>query len=140
MRLLAKGINASVPDLRRLRLQQVIDEYEKTILDELDLQREAGNASQLRRNFENSNLLYIPKMHWHLSNASVLVQERVYGIPVNDIDGIEQAGISRQELAKRGVEIFLHTSVSRQFFFTLTCIQAIFLSTQHYPMTPSTWR
>ncbi|MCO4836875.1 MAG: ubiquinone biosynthesis regulatory protein kinase UbiB [Oceanospirillaceae bacterium] len=116
MRLLAKGINASVPDLRRLRLQQVIDEYEKTILDELDLQREAGNASQLRRNFENSNLLYIPKMHWHLSNASVLVQERVYGIPVNDIDGIEQAGISRQELAKRGVEIFF-TQVFRDSFF-----------------------
>lgn len=116
MRLLAKWINAAVPDLRRLRLQGVIDEYEKTILDELDLQREAGNASQLRRNFENSNLLYIPKIHWHLSNAIVLVQERIYGIRVNDIDGIEKAGISRQELAKRGVEIFF-TQVFRDSFF-----------------------
>ena len=116
MRLLAKWINAAVPDLRRLRLQGVIDEYEKTILDELDLQREAGNASQLRRNFENSNLLYIPKIHWHLSNATVLVQERIYGIRVNDIDGIEKAGISRQELAKRGVEIFF-TQVFRDSFF-----------------------
>lgn len=116
MRLVAKVINAAVPDLRRLRLHDVIDEYEKTILDELDLQREAGNASQLRRNFENSNLLYIPKMYWHLSNPSVLVQERIYGVPVSDIVAIEKAGISRQELAKRGVEIFF-TQVFRDSFF-----------------------
>jgi len=116
MRLVAKVIYAAVPDLRRLRLHDVIDEYEKTILDELDLQREAGNASQLRRNFENSNLLYIPKMYWHLSNPSVLVQERIYGVPVSDIVAIEKAGISRQELAKRGVEIFF-TQVFRDSFF-----------------------
>jgi len=116
MRLVAKVIIAAVPDLRRLRLHDVIDEYEKTILDELDLQREAGNASQLRRNFENSNLLYIPKMYWHLSNPSVLVQERIYGVPVSDIVAIEKAGISRQELAKRGVEIFF-TQVFRDSFF-----------------------
>jgi ubiquinone biosynthesis protein len=116
MRLVAKVINAAVPDLRRLRLHDVIDEYEKTILDELDLQREAGNASQFRRNFENSNLLYIPKMYWHLSNPSVLVQERIYGVPVSDIVAIEKAGISRQELAKRGVEIFF-TQVFRDSFF-----------------------
>ena len=116
MRLVAKVINVAVPDLRRLRLHDVIDEYEKTILDELDLQREAGNASQLRRNFENSNLLYIPKMYWHLSNPSVLVQERIYGVPVSDIAAIEKAGISRQELAKRGVEIFF-TQVFRDSFF-----------------------
>ena len=116
MRLLAKWINATVPDLRRLRLQGVIDEYEKTILDELDLQREAGNASQLRRNFDNSNLLYIPKIYWDLSNPSVLVQERIFGLHVNDIEAIENAGISRQELAKRGVEIFF-TQVFRDSFF-----------------------
>ena len=116
MRLVAKVVNAAVPDLRRLRLQGVIDEYEKTILDELDLQREAGNASQLRRNFENSNLLYIPQIYWHLSNSSVLVQERIYGLRVNDIEAIEKAGISRQELAKRGVEIFF-TQVFRDSFF-----------------------
>ena len=115
MRLLAKWINATVPDLRRLRLQGVIDEYEKTILDELDLQREAGNASQLRRNFDNSNLLYIPKIYWDLSNPSVLVQERIFGLHVNDIEAIENAGISRQELAKRGVEIFF-TQVFRDSF------------------------
>jgi len=116
MRLVAKMINKTVPDLRRLRLQGVIDEYEKTIYDELDLQREAGNASQLKRNFDNSNLLYIPKIHWELSNRDVLVQERIHGLPVNDIAAIEAAGISRQELAKRGVEIFF-TQVFRDSFF-----------------------
>jgi ubiquinone biosynthesis protein len=116
MRLVAKLINAGVPNLRRLRLQDVIDEYEKTIFDELDLQREAGNASQLKRNFDNSNLLYIPKIHWHLSNRKVLVQERIHGVPVNDIEAIDKAGINREELAKRGVEIFF-TQVFRDSFF-----------------------
>jgi len=116
MRLVAKLINAGVPNLRRLRLQGVIDEYEKTIFDELDLQREAGNASQLKRNFDNSNLLYIPKIHWHLSNRKVLVQERIHGLRVNDIEAIDEAGINREELAKRGVEIFF-TQVFRDSFF-----------------------
>lgn len=116
MRWVAKVINVAVPDLRRLCLHGVIDEYEKTIFDELDLQREAGNASQLRRNFDHSNLLYIPKIHWELSNKQVLVQERIHGLPVNDIDAIENAGIDRQELAKRGVEIFF-TQVFRDSFF-----------------------
>jgi ubiquinone biosynthesis protein len=116
MRLVAKLVNAGVPDLRRLRLQDVIDEYEKTIFDELDLQREAGNASQLRRNFDNSNILYIPKIYWQLSNRNVLVQERIHGLRVNDIEAIEKAGIDREELAKRGVEIFF-TQVFRDSFF-----------------------
>ncbi|MBT3437548.1 MAG: ubiquinone biosynthesis regulatory protein kinase UbiB [Oceanospirillaceae bacterium] len=116
MRLVARLVHAGVPNLRRLRLQSVIDEYEKTIFDELDLQREAGNASQLKRNFDNSHLLYIPKIHWHLSNRKVLVQERIHGLPVNDIEAIDKEGINREELAKRGVEIFF-TQVFRDSFF-----------------------
>ena len=116
MRAVAGVINTWVPDLRRLRASDVIDEFEKTLYDELDLQREAANASQLRRNFEDSELLYIPKIYWDYTNRKVLVQERIFGVPVNDIEAIESAGIDRKELARVGVEIFF-TQVFRDSFF-----------------------
>ncbi len=116
MRAVARVINTWSPDLRRLRANDVIDEFEKTLYDELDLQREAANASQLRRNFEDSELLYIPKIYWDYTNRKVLVQERIFALPVNDIEAIEAAGINRKELARVGVEIFF-TQVFRDSFF-----------------------
>jgi len=73
-------------DGKRLHPVEIINDYEKTIFDELDLQREAANASQLRRNFENSNLIYMPEIFWDFTNTEVMVMERVYGIPVADIE------------------------------------------------------
>ena len=116
MRAMASLLNTWVPDLRRLRAQAVIDEFEKTIYDELDLQREAANASQLGRNFEDSDLLYIPKIYWQFTNPKVLVQERIFGVQVNDLEAIDAAGINRKELARVGVEIFF-TQVFRDSFF-----------------------
>ena len=66
-----------MPDAKRLRLIEVVEDYKHTIFDELDLQREAGNASQLRRNFENSALLYVPEVYWDYSHKSVMVMERI---------------------------------------------------------------
>ena len=71
-----------LPDGKRLRPREVVAEYRKTILDELDLQREAANAIQLRRNFENSDALYIPYVYSDHSRTNVMVMERIYGIPV----------------------------------------------------------
>ncbi|MDP6969361.1 MAG: ubiquinone biosynthesis regulatory protein kinase UbiB [Gammaproteobacteria bacterium] len=116
MRALARLLNTWVPDFRRLRANDVINEFEKTLYDELDLQREAANASQLERNFTGSELLYIPQTYWQYTNRKVLVQERIFGLPVNDIAAIEAAGIDRKELARVGVEIFF-TQVFRDSFF-----------------------
>ncbi len=104
------------PDARRLRPREVVDEYEKTILDELDLYREAANCSQLRRNFEHSNLLYVPAVHWKYVRRNVLVMERIHGIPVAEISRLKAAGIDLKMLAERGVEIFF-TQVFRHNFF-----------------------
>lgn len=116
MRALAGLLHTWVPDLRRLRAHAVIDEFEKTLYDELDLQREAANASQLKRNFADSELLYIPQIYWQYTNPKVLVQERIFGLQVNDIEAIDAAGIDRKELARVGVEIFF-TQVFRDSFF-----------------------
>jgi ubiquinone biosynthesis protein len=101
---------------RRLRPVEVVQEYEKTIFDELDLMREAANASQLRRNFLNSEILYVPEVYWDLTRQNVLVMERISGTPVGDINALKQQGISMKLLGERGVEIFF-TQVFKFNFF-----------------------
>jgi len=101
---------------RRLRARQIIAEYETTILDELDLMREAASASQLRRNFQDSDLLQVPEVYWEFTRPNVMVMERVSGIPISDIDALKAHGINLQILAEHGVEIFF-TQVMRHNFF-----------------------
>ena len=105
-----------VPDARRLRPQEVVAEYRKTIIDELDLQREAANAMQLRRNFLDSDSLYIPFVYADHSRPNVMVMERIYGIPVSDIAALNAQNTNLELLAQRGVEVFF-TQVFRDSFF-----------------------
>jgi ubiquinone biosynthesis protein len=102
--------------LRRLRPVEVIEEYEKTILDELDLLREAANASQLRRNFEGSNDLYVPEVYWDYVRKNVLVMERIYGTPIRNVDSLKEQNTDMERLAALGVEIFFTQVFSHNFF------------------------
>ena len=101
---------------RRLRPLEVVAEFEKTLFDELDLLREAANASQLRRNFSDSQLLHVPEVYWSFCRRNVMTLERIYGIPVNDLATLRQAGVDLKTLSERGVEIFF-TQVFRHNFF-----------------------
>ncbi|MGR9052098.1 MAG: ubiquinone biosynthesis regulatory protein kinase UbiB [Gammaproteobacteria bacterium] len=103
-------------DAKRLRPMEVVAEFEKTTLDELDLVREAANASKLRRNFEGSEMIYVPEVHWPLTRQKVMVMERIQGIPVGDIERLKAGGADIKLLAERGVEIFF-TQVFRDNFF-----------------------
>ena len=101
---------------KRLHPVDVVADYDSTIHDELDLQREAANASQLRRNFENSPLIYIPFIDWDYTRKSVMVMERIHGIPIADVPALKAAGVNLKVLAEKGVEIFF-TQVFRDSFF-----------------------
>src|SRR5262249_10681205 len=101
---------------RRLRPLEIVAEYEKTILDELDLMREAANASQLKRNFLGSNLLYVPEVYWDYCRLNVMVMERIHGVPISDLDKLRAAGTDIALLAENGVRIFF-TQVFRHNFF-----------------------
>ncbi len=103
-------------DAKRLHAKEIVSEFEKTLLDELDLVREAGNATKLRRNFENSEAIYIPEIYWEFTRRKVLVMERIHGIPVGNIDELREQGADFKLLAERGVEIFF-TQVFRDNFF-----------------------
>ncbi|MCB1614820.1 MAG: ubiquinone biosynthesis regulatory protein kinase UbiB, partial [Pseudomonadales bacterium] len=99
MLFLAKLAEKLFIDGRRLRAVDVVKDYRLTILDELDLQREAANASQLRRNFIETDKLYVPEVFWDYCKPSVMVMERIYGIPVTDVDALREAGINFRVLA-----------------------------------------
>ena len=103
-------------DGRRLRPREVVAEFEKSLVDELDLTREAANCSQLRRNFRNSRLLLVPAVYWDWCNEQVMVMERMSGIPVSHVDRLVAAGIDLKRLARNGVELFF-TQVFRDGFF-----------------------
>jgi ubiquinone biosynthesis protein len=113
---LAKIAESFSSDARRLRATEVVAEFEKTILDELDLVREAANASAIRAKFKDSEMLYIPEVHWPMTHRKVMVMERIYGIPVGDIDALRAGNADFKKLAERGVEIFF-TQVFRDNFF-----------------------
>ncbi|RUR08133.1 ubiquinone biosynthesis regulatory protein kinase UbiB [Legionella sp. km772] len=113
---LARLMNRYWPESRRLKPVEIVKEFEHTLLDEFDLQREAANATQLRRNFNKSPLLYVPEIYWDYIRPDVLVMERIHGIPVSDLHQLREHQVDIKKLAERGVEIFF-TQVFRDCFF-----------------------
>ncbi|MEX1993057.1 MAG: ubiquinone biosynthesis regulatory protein kinase UbiB [Steroidobacteraceae bacterium] len=104
------------PDSRRFRPRDVVSEYEKTILNELDLMREAGNASQLKRNFAGSPMLHVPEVHWDLCRRDVMVMERIHGVPISEVARLRELGADIPKLAENGVTIFFTQVFSHNFF------------------------
>ena len=104
------------PDARRLRLSDVVNEYHRTVIDELDLMREAANAAQLKRNWAGSPLLYVPEIYWDWCRIDVMVMERIHGVMVSDMQRLLAAGTNIARLAENGVKIFF-TQVFRHNFF-----------------------
>ena len=131
MMTLAKVLQKWLPDGKRLRPVEVVKEYEKTIVDELDLTREAANGMQLGRNFEGSEALYVPTIYSDYCRANVLVMERIYGIPISNIEALIEQNTNLRILAERGVEVFF-TQVFRDSFFHADMHPGnIFVSREH---------
>ena len=101
---------------RRLKPREVVAEFERHLEEELDLVREAANASELRRNFKDSKLLVVPEVHWELCSQRVMVMERMHGVPISQVQALREKGIDIPALARAGVEIFF-TQVFRDGFF-----------------------
>ncbi len=132
---IAKLADRYWPEGKRLKPKEIVKEFEQTLFDELDLMREAANAAQLRRNFSNSSLLYIPEIYWDYSRENIMVMERIHGIPVSDLPSLRDHGVDIKKLAERGVEIFF-TQVFRDCFFHADMHPGnIFVSPKH-PQDP----
>lgn len=113
---MARLVEKYSSDGRRLKPVEVVEDYSNTIHTELNLAIEASNATQLRRNFEGSDLIYVPEVYWDFTRTNVMVSERIYGIPVADLAALRAQNTNMKVLAERGVEIFF-TQVFRDSFF-----------------------
>lgn len=113
---LARLATAWWPLTRRLRLVEVVREYERTLGFETDLMREGANAARLKRSFADSEIIHVPAVYWDYCRPGALVMERIYGVPIRDVQALADAGVDIPELAARGVEIFF-TQVFRDSFF-----------------------
>ena len=113
---LARLVQRWHPQADKIRPRDLFDEVAKTLHNELNLQNEGANASLLRRNFENSEDLYVPQIFWSHTGEKVLTMERVHGIPADDVVALDKAGIDRRRLAEKGVRLF-YEQVFRDNFF-----------------------
>ncbi len=103
-------------DGKRLRPRDVVAEFDMILHDELDLMREAANASQLRRNFAGSRLLVVPEMYFDYCSENVLVMERMHGIPISQVERLKEAGIDIKKLSRDGVTLFFTQVFDHAFF------------------------
>ena len=116
LRSVSKLISFFFEDSERLNINKVVEDYESTIMKELDLKLEAANTNLTRENFRDSDILYIPKVYWDFTTSKVLVLEEIYGIPCTEIDELEKAGVDKKALAENGVQIFLDQVFRDNFF------------------------
>ncbi len=116
MHILASLVESFSEDGRRLRPVEVVADYRNTIIDELDLNREAANASQLKRNFSDSPLLYVPEVHWKYTRSNVMAMERIDGIQVTNLEALHAQNTNLEILARRGVETFFTQVFEHNFF------------------------
>ncbi len=116
MKMMAGWVESLSADGKRLKPREVVAEFEKYLHDELDLVREAANSAQLRRNMAGLNLVLIPEMYWDYCHTDVIVMQRMYGVPISQIDKLRAAGVDIKQLARDGVNLFF-TQVFRDGFF-----------------------
>ena len=116
MMTIARFVDTNFVDAKRLKLVQVVSDYRMTILDELDLQREAANTATIRRNFQDSETCYVPEIYWDYTRRNVKVEERIYGVPISRVDVFREKQVNMKVLAERGVEIFFTQVFDHSFF------------------------
>ena len=122
-------------EAKRVKPIQIVREFEKTLLNELDLVREAANASELRRHFEGSSDLYVPHVYWDYCKPKVMVMERIEGIPVSDIEQLKANNIDLEVLSRKGVEVFFTQVYQNNYFHADMHPGNIFVSAQN-PQNP----
>lgn len=114
LRTLASWVSARMESARAIHVIEIVEEYRQIMLNELDLTLESANATRMRNNFTNSQLIYVPEVY--MASKSVMVSERIFGIPISQTDALDKLGYDRATLAKNGLTIFF-TQVFRDNFF-----------------------
>ena len=94
----------------------LVREFERNIMRELDMLIEAGSIEKFTRNFEEVQEIYIPKVYWDYTTRSMLVMEHIDGIKMDRVDEIRAAGIDPREVAMIGLRSFSRQLMLYGFF------------------------
>ncbi|HEV3407532.1 MAG TPA: AarF/ABC1/UbiB kinase family protein [Gaiellaceae bacterium] len=94
----------------------LVDEFARTIRQELDYRQEARNAEQFHRNFAGHPHVRIPRVYWSYSRARVLTLERLDGVHVRDLDLSEYSLDERRRLAHLTAEVWMAMIFRHGFF------------------------
>jgi ubiquinone biosynthesis protein len=129
--LIAGVANRYWSDAGRIKPLEIVHEFEKTIINELDLVREASNANELRRHFMDSDDLYVPEVYWDYCKSRVMVIERIQGIPVSNIAQLKAHNINLEVLSRKGVEVFFTQVYRNNYFHADMHPGNIFVSTEN---------
>lgn len=113
---IAQLMDKYIPESRFFNPTGIVDEFSRTVRKELDFSEEAKNCLRFRKNFENNPHIYIPKIHSLFSTEKILTMERIEGVRIDDISGIEGMGLDRKELAKNGVDAYFKMVLEDGFF------------------------
>ena len=89
-------------EIRRYRPVELIREFRRSLLRELDFTIEARNADRIRKNMRSLKWLTVPRVYWELSSSTVQVQQHIEGIPAKALEKLDAAGLDRAQIARRG--------------------------------------
>lgn len=104
LQLSAELAEETIPEIRAFRPTEVVREFKRMILQELDFQREARTIQRYRENFKHSDFLVVPKVYAAYSTARVLTLERIHGFRVTETEQFEKYHIDRKLLLKKGLD------------------------------------
>ena len=113
---LARTARARVKALEFIDTVAVVDEFARSIREELDYRHEARNAEQFRKNFAGNANVKVPRVYWNYSGARVLTLERLEGIHVRDVDIDSYSFEERRRLAYRIAETWMAMIFRHGFF------------------------
>lgn len=104
---LARLIEFEMPEMRRYHPVQIVRQLRRSLLNEMDLVKEARNLTVFARNFATDDTVRIPRVYWDYCSEIVNVQEELIGIPATDLDAARAAGMDLTLLASRGGDAVL---------------------------------
>ena len=116
MKRIAVFLTSLSDDFKRMHLIELVNDYEMLVYDETDLIKESSNAKKIKKNFQDSKLIYIPEIYWDYVTKNILVMERTYATPVNDKKELKRQGINFEQLATNAVESFFIQVFEHNFF------------------------
>ncbi|MEW6649921.1 MAG: AarF/UbiB family protein, partial [Chloroflexota bacterium] len=116
LRVVGRWINLYPPVRRRANVPALLEEFSRTLHEEIDYLHEAKNAETFRANFAGRNDVIVPVVFWNYTTRRTLTLQEVGGIKITDTAAIQAAGINTAQVASRLFDVYLKQVLDDHFF------------------------